>query len=101
MMLTLVAMGVFEALYGLFELYPKSPRLLFYRKAYSLESATGTFVNRNHFSGYLEMIIPLALRLIISRIDLFAEPGKHGGPIPAAPHGPGTSSNILLGAGLW
>jgi O-antigen ligase len=31
---------------------------------------TGTFVNRNHLSGYLEMIIPLALGLAIARMHL-------------------------------
>jgi O-antigen ligase len=71
----LIAMGVFEAFYGLFELYSKSPRILFYKKVYGLDSVSGTFVNRNHFSGYLEMIIPLAVGLIIARIDFFSFTG--------------------------
>ncbi|MGB8953096.1 MAG: hypothetical protein WCC06_10585, partial [Candidatus Aminicenantales bacterium] len=75
MMAVLVATGVFEAFYGLFELYHKNPRILFYKKTYSLDSVTGTFINRNHFSGYLELIIPLAISLIISRIDLFSLSG--------------------------
>lgn len=66
----LVASGVFQALYGLFELTRSEPRLLFYEKVFSLESATGTFVNRNHFSGYLEMIVPLALGLAAARMNL-------------------------------
>jgi O-antigen ligase len=72
----LVIMGIFEALYGLFELYRKEPRILFYKKIHDLDSVTGTFVNRNHFSGYLEMIIPLAIGLMIARSDLFALTGK-------------------------
>jgi O-antigen ligase len=68
-------MGVFEAFYGLFELSNKSPRILFYKKIHTLDAVTGTFVNRNHFSGYLEMIIPLAIGLIIARIDLFSLSG--------------------------
>ncbi|HUU41903.1 MAG TPA: O-antigen ligase family protein [Desulfatiglandales bacterium] len=67
-----IAMGIFQALYGMFELYNKSPNILFYKKIYNLESVTGTFVNRNHLSGYLEMVIPLAIGLVIARIDLFA-----------------------------
>jgi O-antigen ligase len=63
-------MGIFEALYGMFELYQKNPRILFYKKIYNLSSVTGTFINTNHFSGYLEMIIPLAIGLIIARIDV-------------------------------
>jgi len=68
-------MGIFQALYGLFELYSKNPRILFYKKIYGLDTVTGTFVNRNHFSGYLEMIIPLTIGLIIARIDLFSMTG--------------------------
>jgi len=66
----LVASGVFQALYGLFELTRDDPRLLFYKKVFSPESVTGTFVNRNHFSGYLEMIVPLALGLAIARMNM-------------------------------
>ncbi len=67
----LIAMGVFEAFYGMFELYNKNPRILFYKKIHYLDSITGTFVNRNHLSGYLEMIIPLAIGLSIAKINLF------------------------------
>ncbi len=71
----LVALGTFQAFYGLFELYNRSPNILFYKKIYHLDSVTGTFVNRNHLSGYLEMIIPLAIGLIISRISFFSFAG--------------------------
>jgi len=66
----LVGSGAFQALYGLFELTRDDPRILFYRKAFSPDSVTGTFVNRNHFSGYLEMIVPLALGLAIARMNM-------------------------------
>jgi len=76
MMAVIVAMGLFEALYGIFELSQKSPRVFIYKKVFNLDSATGTFINRNHFSGYLEMIIPLALGLAIFRLDFFGGPGR-------------------------
>ncbi|MFO7981721.1 MAG: O-antigen ligase family protein [Candidatus Aminicenantes bacterium] len=66
----LLAMGFFEALYGLFELYRDNPRILFYKKEINLHAVTGTFVNQNHFTGYMEMIIPLAIGLIIAGMDL-------------------------------
>jgi O-antigen ligase len=69
----LISVGVFEAFYGLFELYNKNPRILFYKKVYNLDSVTGTFVNRNHLSGYLEMIIPLAIGLLIARINISSQ----------------------------
>jgi len=70
----LIAIGTFEALYGMFELYNPNPRILFYQKTSGLDSVTGTFVNRNHLSGYLEMIIPLAIGLIIARANIFSLP---------------------------
>jgi O-antigen ligase len=66
----LVGMGVFQAFYGFFELFNKNPRLLFFRKEFYLNDLTGTFVNRNHLSGMLEMVIPLAVALILARTDL-------------------------------
>jgi O-antigen ligase len=66
----LIGSGAFQALYGLFELSRSDPRILFYRKIFSPESVTGTFVNRNHFSGYLEMIVPLAIGLAVARMNM-------------------------------
>ncbi len=66
----LIGSGIFQALYGLFELTRANPRLLFYKKVFSLDSVTGTFVNRSHLSGYLEMIVPLAIGLAIARMNL-------------------------------
>lgn len=67
----IVGVGVFEALYGLFELYSSNPSILFYQKTHYLDCVTGTFVNRNHLSGYLEMVIPVAIGLVIARVDFF------------------------------
>lgn len=67
----IIGMGFFEAIYGLFELNRSNPRILFYPKEIAWDSVTGTYVNQNHFAGYVEMIIPLAIGLIIARIDLF------------------------------
>jgi O-antigen ligase len=72
----LVAVGAFEAFYGLYELTTAHPRLLFYKKVYSLGSVTGTFVNRSHLAGYLEMIIPLAIGLLIARLDFLSLGGE-------------------------
>jgi len=71
----LLGMSVFQALYGFFELYSRNPRILFYKKTYTLDAVTGTFINRNHFSGYLEMIVPIALGVVLARSDIFRMPG--------------------------
>lgn len=75
--LVLVGMGVFQALYGLFALSSDNPRILFYKKVFSLDSVTGTFVNRSHLSFYLELIVPLAIGLVIARMNFFS-PGAKG-----------------------
>lgn len=96
LMIVLTAAGTFQAFYGLFELFRDHPRVLFFAKVYNLDSATGTFVNRNHFSGYLEMILPLAVGLIIARIDLFSLAGKRWPDKIAQVTGKGFSLNILI-----
>jgi O-antigen ligase len=70
LIVVLACSGVFQALYGLFELTRDEPRILFYKKMFSPGSVTGTFVNRSHLSGYLEMVIPLAVGLVIARMNL-------------------------------
>lgn len=95
LMTVLVMMGTLQAFYGLFELYRNNPRVLFYKKIYNLNSATGTFINRNHFSGYLELLIPIALTLVIARIDLFSLAGKRWAEKIAQITGPGFVLNVL------
>ena len=100
MMTVLVAMGVFEAVYGLYELSQKNPRVLFYKKVFNLDSASGTFINRNHFSGYLELILPLAIGLLISRVDFFGPPGRKWRDRLAQATGKDAFLNLLLLIGL-
>jgi O-antigen ligase len=57
----LVSLGVFEALYGLIQYLTGWQQIFTYVKKYYLEEATGTYINRNHFAGLLEMILPFAV----------------------------------------
>jgi len=96
----LVIMGFFEAFYGMYEMYNENPRLLFLKKVHYVDVVTGTFVNRNHLSGYLEMIIPLALGLIIARISLFSLAGLKSRDKILRLSEKGLSMNLLLSAGI-
>ena len=96
----LIVMGILEAFYGLFELYNKNPRILFYEKTHYLDSVTGTFVNRNHLSGYLEMIIPLCIGLIIARMDLGSLAGLRWREKLLRLSEKGIGTNILLSLGV-
>jgi len=66
----LFGLAVLEACYGLFQaLLPNMPVLwASHVKAY-LGMARGTWINRNHFAGYMEMMIPLLLGFLLARID--------------------------------
>src|SRR6267154_3606904 len=61
----IVSLGVFEALYGLIQYLTGWQQIFTYVKKYYLEEATGTYINRNHFAGFLEMILPFAMVLAL------------------------------------
>lgn len=67
---SLLVLGTFEAFYGLTQYLSGWQKIFFYTKKFDLEEATGTYINRNHYAGFLEMILPLSLAL------LFFEYGK-------------------------
>ncbi len=61
----IVFIGFFEALYGIVQHMGASKMVFFYKKVYFLDNVTGTYINRNHFAGYLEMAMPLAAALAL------------------------------------
>ncbi|PQP33256.1 hypothetical protein C6A36_00225 [Desulfobacteraceae bacterium SEEP-SAG10] len=58
----LLVLAIAEALYGLIQALVPSLGVLWidYIEAY-LGDARGTYINRNHFAGFMEMILPLGL----------------------------------------
>jgi O-antigen ligase len=75
----LVALGTFEALYGLVQYLTGWQRIFGYVKKYNLEEATGTYINRNHFAGFLEMMIPFGVALVLyenAKLQRKAVPGR-------------------------
>jgi len=61
---SLLVLGTFEAFYGLIQYLSGWQKIFFYTKKFDLEEATGTYINRNHYAGFLEMIIPFSLALV-------------------------------------
>jgi tetratricopeptide (TPR) repeat protein len=72
----MMASGVFQALYGLAEYFGGSHRIFGWKNIYYPTAAFGTFVNRNHYSAFLEMVLALSIGYLLARADFFAmEPG--------------------------
>ena len=60
----LLALGTFEACYGLVQYLTGWRQIFTYVKKDNLERATGTYINPNHYAGLLEIILPFALALV-------------------------------------
>jgi O-antigen ligase len=72
----LVALGAFEAFYGLVQYLTGWQQIFAYVKKYYLEDATGTYINRNHFAGFLEMVLPLTVAVtlgLVGKLRLVAQ----------------------------
>jgi len=61
----LAAGGLLQAGYGLFEFISGRQKILWYEKTAFTDVATGTFISRNNYAGYLEMALPFALALAL------------------------------------
>ncbi len=70
--LVVVGSALFQAFYGMAETFSGSEKILGVPKKYNLGSVTGTFVNRNHFAGFLEMAFPLALGYALAKARYFS-----------------------------
>jgi O-antigen ligase len=64
LIVSLLTLGTLEAFYGLVQYLSGWQRIFLYAKKYDLEEATGTYINRNHYAGFLEMVLPFSLALL-------------------------------------
>jgi len=65
----LLALGLFQAMYGLVQSITGWQHIFTYEKFYYVSQATGTYINPNHFAGLLELILPFALAFTLERLD--------------------------------
>ena len=66
---TLLFSGALQAFYGAFMTLSGIEWLLLGRKEHYLGHATGTFVNRNHLAGYLELTLACGIGLLLALRD--------------------------------
>ncbi len=71
--------AVFQSLYGMLELFGGTEQIFGYQKIASGGSATGTYINRNHFAGFLVMVFPISVGYLLAKADFFSI--KRGLPI--------------------
>lgn len=60
----LLAIGLFEAFYGLVQYLTGWQQIFAYVKEFYTHEATGTYINRNHYAGLLAMLLPFAVALV-------------------------------------
>lgn len=64
--LALIVTGFGVALFAILQKYAWNGKIYWLRTVAAGGSPTGPFVNRNHFAGYMEMLIPLAVGYTVS-----------------------------------
>ena len=69
LMLALLISAAFQALYGLTVLATGFDQIWHLSKSAYLDSATGTWINRNHFANYLAMALPCGAALWAHRVQ--------------------------------
>jgi tetratricopeptide (TPR) repeat protein/O-antigen ligase len=62
----LLAAGLFQVVYALLESFAGGQRVFWVVKQHYTDRFTGTFLNKNHFCGFIEMLVPLAAALVLA-----------------------------------
>ena len=70
-------LAAFEALYGIIQAFVPSVGVI-WEDTIGLGNARGTYINRNHFAGFIEMAFPLCLGYVLSFGDWTGQKEKKG-----------------------
>jgi O-antigen ligase len=68
--------GFADAIYGLYAYLNHSDSLLWFKKEYYADCVAGTYINRNHFAGLMNMCIPVSIGLFVSSITSRVKAGR-------------------------
>ena len=75
----LIFLGLFEAAYGIVQYLTGWQKIFTYQKVYYTSEATGTFINHNHFAGFIELTFPFVLASVFYYFQVWQE-GRRRGP---------------------
>ncbi len=91
LVVALICLGCFEAGYGILQHLLNWNKIFTFTNPYDLWVATGTYINRNHFAGLMEMTIPFTFGLAFYSYQLWSD--WHEGRLASAASGnEGTAS---------
>jgi O-antigen ligase len=72
----LIALGCFEAGYGILQFLLGWNKIFGYTNPYDSWVATGTYINRNHFAGLMDLTVPLAFASAFYSYQLWSDPRR-------------------------
>ena len=93
---TALVAAAFQGLYGLLVFASGTNRIWSVPNPASTDNATGTFVNRNHFAGFLAATLPLGVGLVLTAVRRAQDRSRAGGGVIAALGAEGSRA-LLLG----
>jgi O-antigen ligase len=64
----MVACGVFQAFFASFAMMSDLQQIAFLDKTFERSSASGTYINRNHLAGFLEMNLALGIGMLLAQL---------------------------------
>lgn len=91
----LILLGCFEAAYGIVQYLTGWQKIFTYTKQFNLQEATGTYINRSHFAGLLELTLPFVVASLFYSFALWSE-RRHGSTDSNAPARRGSLGFQLL-----
>jgi O-antigen ligase len=71
LVLVMIGSALFQAFYGMAQTFSGNEKIFWHQKQSNIGSVTGTYVNRNHFAGLMEMIFPLSLGYMLAKARYF------------------------------
>jgi O-antigen ligase len=85
---TLIALGCFEAGYGIVQFLLGWNNIFGYTNPYDSWVATGTYINRNHFAGLMDLTVPLAFAAAFHTYQLWSDPRRRAATTRSASESP-------------
>ncbi|HTV55052.1 MAG TPA: O-antigen ligase family protein [Terriglobia bacterium] len=74
----LMFLGLFEAAYGMAQYLANWQKIFWMNKVYYTSEATGTYINHNHFAGFLELTFPFMLAWVFYYFQIWQDGRRRG-----------------------